>query len=334
MKTVSFGIADYCVACRAHCRYCLLDSCGKTSGVDFAEGTEFAGRVLGEMQAARADIPSYFYIGYCMDTPYLKDFIRFSRKYHSPAAGFLQMNGFAFRNESELRQLTEEIYEEGVEMIDLTFFGMREYHDRFAGRKGDFDLLVGMLDAALKTGLKVNISIPLIRENLGQMNELRNCLEDKGAETYSCFLPHSKGRGNSVQEQRITKEEFEQLPVRIRSTFQKAKHQTEAEWLAGGELPRSEKRNLSLVLNKDNIAHFSSMSASEILDELEAMDDRFISEMPSVEELAERYGRKDNRQLYKFRDLVLRWRQEFIAENGKKIFDMHDETHHFSVHIY
>ena len=35
MKTVSFGIANDCVPCHSHCRYCLLDSCGKTTGMDY-----------------------------------------------------------------------------------------------------------------------------------------------------------------------------------------------------------------------------------------------------------------------------------------------------------
>ncbi len=43
----------------------------------------------------------------------------------------------------------------------------------------------------------------------------------------------------------------------------------------------------------------------------------------SVSELAERYGRTDNQQLYRFRDLLLRWRQEYIAETGYAIYDMH-----------
>ena len=75
------------------------------------------------------------------------------------------------------------------------------------------------------------------------------------------------------------------------------------------------------------------MNAAEILNELEAMDDRFLKEMPSVQELARMYGDPENQQLFRSRDLVLAWQQRYIAETGNRIYDMHDETHHFSVYF-
>ncbi len=333
MKTVSFGIANYCVSCQAHCRYCLLSSCGRKTGVDFDTGISFARRVLSELPEQRKDVSGFYYIGYCMDNPKLTDFIRFCKEFESPGARFLQMNGFKFRSEYELCQLMEEIQKEGVELIDLTFYGMEEYHDRFAGRKGDFAFLVKMLSVAEKTGLQVSISVPLLRDNLDQMAELRNVPEIAAAGRYSYFLPHSKGRGRNIQDQRITKQEFEQLPEEVRASFQKVKHMTEADWIETGDLREPEKRNLTLVLTPDNLPHFEQMSAAEIIDELEALDDEYIKQVPSVRELAERFGRKDSDQLYRLRDLSLRWQQEYIVATGNLIYDMHDETHHFSVHL-
>ncbi len=332
METASFGIANYCVACNSHCRYCLLSSCGRVTGVDYDDGIIFADRVLDEISEHRPDVSGLFYIGYCMDTPKLPDYLRFCRKHDSPGARFLQMNGFAFRSSVELDTLMAEIKREGVELIDLTFYGTERYHDSFAGRKGDFEFNLRMLAAAEKSKLKVNVSIPLLRDNLDQMIELRQTAEIAGANRYSYFLPHSKGRGKQLENLRITKEEFESLPEEVRCSFQKVKHMTEAEWLSSSEFIMPEKRNLTLVLTPENYMHYAKMSAVTILKELEAMDDEFISKMPSVSELAERYGRTDNQQLYRFRDLLLRWRQEYIAETGYAIYDMHDETHSFSIH--
>ena len=39
------------------------------------------------------------------DAPDLPEYIQFCREHHSPGAGFLQMNGFAFREEKELQEL-------------------------------------------------------------------------------------------------------------------------------------------------------------------------------------------------------------------------------------
>ena len=332
MKTVSFSIANYCVPCHAPCRYCLLSSCGMTGGVDPDAGMEFAGRVMREMAETRPEISVSYYIGYCMDTPKLTDYIRFCREHRCPGAKFLQMNGFAFREKEELQTLMNSIRENGVELIDLTFFGTEEYHDCFAGRKGDFHFLTEMLDAAAQAELPVNASVPLLRGNLTQMPDLYRYLSGRSARKLSFFLPHSKGRGGSVAEERITKAEFEQLPEEIRNSFQRTKHLTEAEWLTSGEITEPEKRNLTLVLTQDTLAQLENRPAEEILGMLEEMDDRYLAEMLSAKELAERYGNPGNKQLFRLRDLLLQWQQRYISENGNTIYDMYDETHHFSVH--
>ncbi len=334
MKTISLGIANYCAPCHARCRYCLLSSCGGVSGVGYDEGLSFAARVLGELSDVRPDLSCFFYIGYCMDVSDIGAYIRFCREHHSPGARFLQMNGFGFRSDGELTRLMERIHDEGVETIDLSFYGTESRHDAFAGRKGDYAFLKRMIRAANRVGLPVNVSIPLIRDNLCNMAGLREELSRYEVAKYLYFLPHSKGRGRSMRAQRITRAEFEALPEELRRSFVKTKHITEAEWLLSGELKTPEKRNLTLVLNGENLAAFRQMSADEILSYLEALDDRYIALMPSLSELALRYGNPANQQLYRLRDLALEWQQRFIAESGNTIYDMHDETHHFSVHYY
>ena len=333
MRTVSFNIANYCVPCHAHCRYCLLSSCGQVSGVDYRRGEALAHRVLTELAEKRPDISGSFYIGYCMDTVDLRDYIRFSGEHWSPGASFLQMNGFGFREATELLSMMQRIREEGVRLIDLTFYGTEEYHDCFAGRKGDFRFVLQMVSAAIQSDLPVNISIPLLRSNLDQMDDLRSILSGFPVARYSYFLPHSKGRGKTLQDQRITRQEFEKLPGEIREAFWKIPHQTEAEWIAAGKWEKLEKRNLTLVLTEDNIQTLESMKAADIISQLETMDDRYLSQLPTIPELAEKYGDPDNDQLFRYRDLLLKWQQQFIADAGNTIYDMHDETHHFSVHF-
>ena len=333
MQTVSFSIANYCVPCHAHCRYCLLSSCGKATGTEQKTGMAFAERIMHELSEARPDLTVSYYFGYCMDTPDLPDYIRFCRKHHAPGASFLQMNGFAFRSRQELHRLMNAICENGVELIDLTFFGTEEYHDRFAGREGDFSFLMEMLNASKEADLSVNISIPLLRENLNQMPELHRFLAERGVRNFSFFLPHSKGRGRMIQNQRITRQEYDKLPEDIRNAFVRVKHMTEAEWLASGEIIDLEKRNLTLVLTPENMKKMKELSATEILNELESMDDRYLHRMLSARELARRYGDPANQQLFRLRDLLLKWQQQYIADTGNTLYDMHDETHHFSVHM-
>ena len=332
MKTVSLGITSYCVPCPNHCRYCLLASEGKAPGAEYARSKAFAARVIRELQKKRPDVSAQFYVGYCMDLPDLSDYIRFSRKLGFPGARFLQMNGFALRGEEETAELIKRIREEGVELIDLTFFGGEEYHDRFAGRKGDHSLLLRMLDAAEKEGLPVHLSVPLFRENLGETEALRRTLRAHSSAGIGYFLPNGKGRGRFLEEQRITWEEFDALPEEIRADFPLRNYRTEGEWIVSGQCRDPEKRSLTVVLTRENIEEWEGLSAEEILRKLEALDDDFLARMPSVPELARRYGDPEGRRLYRLRDLIIKWQQTYIAEEDPGLWDMNEETRHFSAH--
>lgn len=333
MKTVSFSIANYCVPCNSHCRHCLLSSCGKATGVDFETGISFANRVLGELAQQRPELSTNYYIGYCMDTPNLIDYIRYCKEHEYVSAKFLQMNGFAFRSDNELDCLMASIKNEGVEMVDITVYGTKEYHDKFAGRQGDYEFVLNMIGAAERAGLQVLVTFPLLRDNLDQIVSLQNVPEIEKADRRLFFMPHSKGRGKTLQDKLITKQELELLPEKIKSTLDNSKFKTEEEWLKEGEIIEPEQRYLTLVLTPDNIERYSKMKATDILDELENRDISFLNQIPSVEKLAKMYGRKDNQEVYRFRDLLFRWRQEYIAENDGITYNMLEETQDFSIHL-
>ena len=48
--------------------------------------------------------------------------------------------------------------------------------------------------------------------------------------------------------------------------------------------------------------------------------------MPEPQELAQLYGNPANDQLFRLRDLLLQWRQRYMAEHGE-MYDMTDESH-------
>ncbi len=333
MKTVSVCVENLCVPCGASCRYCLLSSCREAAGVSYQRGKAFALRLSGEISERLPHMRFHYYIGYCMDTPDLPDYISLCRQHNWPGGEFLQMNGFAFRNQEETENLMASIRQAGVELIDLTFYGTREYHDRFAGRIGDYDFLRLMLRAAGKAGLPVHISAPLLRSNLSMAQEMLDTLSGDGAVRHMAFfLPHSKGRGHSVVEERITRREFESLSADVRSHFSKTPHCTEGEWLARNVFEEPKERTLGLCLNEKEMDRFEHMSAEEIIAFLEALDERYRAQMPALAELAQMYGDPSGERLFRLRDLSLLWSQRYIREHGSVIFDMRDERHHFSVY--
>lgn len=330
MKTVSLGVENLCVPCHAHCRYCLLSSCGKATGVDYERGKRFAGRLHREIREKRPDLRFFYYIGYCMDSEQLWDYIAFCQKINSPSAEFLQLNGLKLRDERETDEFISALVKAGIKLIDLTFYGLREYHDRFAGRAGDFDCLIRILQAAYRHGLQTRISIPITQENADMMEELMTLLESLHCGEIAVFLPHGKGRGRSLDPIRLTAEDRARLSERVASKL--SAYRTEGDWLADRERETPANRTLTLALTPGEIDRLETMSLEEIIACLEDLDDRYYAALPSCEELAALYGNPNGTRLYRrFRDLYLEWQQRYIAEHNLNIWNMNDETHHFSV---
>jgi len=332
MKTTTLAVANLCVPCHAHCRYCLLNSCGKADGVPYERGKAFAGRLYSELLEKRPDIGFYYYIGYCMDDKNLSDYIRFSKELNGPSARFLQLNGLRIRDRDETAEFMAALAGEGIETIDLTFYGEADYHDRFAGRTGDFAFLMRILEEAKRVGIIPHISMPIHKENMLQVDRLMKEFEDRQMEDLSVFLPHGKGRGQSLHQLRLTAEDRCKLSRPLQERLRA--NRSEAEWLNSISSEKPERRVLTLVLNPEEMQRLEAMPAEEILCFMEELDDRYHSLMPSAESLAARYGSPSGNRLYRrFRDLKLEWEQRYIREEGLNLWDMNDESHHFSVHI-
>ena len=332
MRTTAINVENLCVPCGCRCRYCLLAYSGRTVGVDYGRGEGFAEQLFRQLEEQRPDLGRSFYIGYCMDTPMLRDYIRFCQRTGSPSGTFLQMNGLAIRDEAETERLVMEIARAGVQSVDMTFYGQRAFHDRFAGRPGDYDFLFRLLAAAERAGLKLAVSLPVIRENMDQLPGLLDALEGFSIERYFAFLPHGKGRGWQLNGQRLTRAEFEALPERVRACFSpKVTYRTEAEWLRLGEWPVPESRTLTLSLTPENIDELERTPAVQIVRMLERLDDEYYAALPASRDLAARYGDMHGERMYRQRDLLLEYRQRFFREQGEALTDMDDERGHFSV---
>ncbi len=326
MENVSLQMENLCVPCNCRCRHCLLAYDGHPVGAEYERGKALARRI-----AAESPVMFGYYIGYCMDTPMLFDHIAFCREIGSPAGRFLQMNGFRVRPDRDIRELMEQIKHAGVELIDLTFYGLPEYHDTFAGRRGDFRLLTAMLAAANEAGLPVFISAPITEENAGQVERLLDLLSAYKTEDIQFYLPHAKGRGRFLEEKRLRSATLDRLPPAVRARMPKVKTQSEAQWLAEGAFPEPETRSLTLSLTPENLARCASMSAPDMLADLEALDDAFYAAIPATSELARLYGDPSGDKLYRYRDLVLLWTKQYVRDNHITLHDMTDERGHFSV---
>lgn len=324
MRSTSLMIMNLCVPCPCDCRYCLLSSCRKATCVPYEQGKLYTQRFQAWAKEHRPDLPVHMCIGYCMDTPHLTDYLRFSRETGAPWASFLQLNGLKLRSREDCAAWLRAAAQEGVKTIDLTLYGDEAYHDRFAGRKGDFAHMMHLLHAASSLGLEVSLSMPLTQENAAMAAPLMERFASLPGVTCRAFLPHSKGRGSSISHLRLTKSDFAALPGIVLSHFSRAETLTEAEWIARGEYPQTTTRTLYLVLTPETMSSLEQLDFAQVISSLEETHDRYLAAMPSDAQLAALYGDSTNEQLFRLRDLRLKWHQQWTADHPD-IPDLHDE---------
>lgn len=329
MKTASINVQTLCVPCANRCRYCLLSYDGHLPGAPYERSKAYAARFHKWLQENRPDLSFAFYWGYSMEHPQLLDAIDFAASIGSPAGAFLQFDGMAFRSENQLLELLQGIRAHGVKLIDLTFYGTKEYHDRFAARRGDFDYMMAILSTAHRVGLDVQAGIPMTKENLGQLDELIGQLAAAGAQRVFCFVPHSEGRGAALDCVRITQEDLDALSPLVKRHFNSNRFRTESQWLLSAP-QEPQRRVLTLSLTQENMAHFEALPFEETISFLEHLDDSYHTALPSFSQLLCQYADPNSTLLYSRHDLWLHYQRRYIGEHGLLLYDINDERQHFS----
>ena len=330
MKTVSIHVSNLCVPCENRCRYFLLSWDGNILGVDYDRSVAYARRFYHWIREKRPELSFAFYYGYSMEHPKLLETLAFLQETGSPGGKFLQLDGLKFRTHEELRELLSALKRGGIELINLTFYGLEAYHDRFAARKGDFVYLVDILRTAAEIGLDVSAGIALNRENSHQTEELVAMLRKYKLSNLFVFVPHSEGRGVNLEPVRLRNQDYEGLPESVKEVFNRRKFRTEGEWVRESCFPEPDKRVLTLGLTPENLDYFENMSFDQTIACLEKLDEDYYACVPTFTELIKKYGEANGECFYSQRDLYLKYQRRYIREHGLKLPDINDERFCFS----
>lgn len=246
MKTISLNVLNLCVRCYNYCKYCLLSWDGRCLGIDYERSVAYARKFYEWLRNNHEEIDFTYYFGYSMEHPNLLEAIDFMRETGSPGGEFLQFDGMKTRTREELEDLFVSIKEKGIKLIDFTFYGTKEFHNKFAGRKGDFELMMNSLEVALEKGLNVEVGIPITKENLDQIDELLELFPEDKIRIF-IFTPHSGGRGINLLDSKITLDDYEKLSEKAKKYFNRNRNQTPSEWM-NSDIPAVDKRVLTLSL--------------------------------------------------------------------------------------
>ena len=321
MRTVSILLQTLCVPCACRCRYCLLSWDGRISGADWERSKTYAARFAEWIGKSRPELRFSFSYGYSMEHPALPEALDFMRKLGSVSAEFLQCDGLRVRDGRETAAFVRMLRDHGVKHLNFTYYGLEAYHDRFAGRKGDFAWLRRLQAAAGEAGLKTSAGVPLNRENAGEAEALFELL---GAEETRFFIPHAEGRGAQLEPIRLRIGDLERLSDSVRERLNRKIYRSEAEWLA--EPPQEpEKRMLLLTLTRENIQWFEKQPFEEIVAWAEGLDDAYYAALPPWAELARLCGDPAGDALFGARDLTARYQKRWIRDHGLSLYDVTDE---------
>lgn len=325
IRTESIQVMNLCVPCGCRCRYCLLSWDGRAVGTDWKRGTRYAELLRDWMAVRRPELRFSYSFGYSMEHPRLREALRRLRELGSPQAAFLQCDGMKLRDKAESGALAELLAAEGVKSLNFTMYGERAYHDRFAGRAGDFDNLLRLMAAAGAVGLERSCGIPLTRENLNQLPTLtERLLERNPGLRLFLFVPHEEGRGAALAPIRIREPDLAALPEETGGLLNRRLYRTEGEWLREGFAPET-RRALLLSLRADNMDRYEAMEPQALIRALEDLDEAYYAAFPTPEELAARYGDPSGQRLYRQRDLFYHYRRLYARDFGLRVCDVTDE---------
>ena len=326
MKTESVLLQTLCVPCANRCRYCLLSWNGTAVGAAWDRSVELARGFKTWIAEHRPELTFSFAFGYSMEHPDLRNALRTLREIGSPQSEFLQCDGMRMRDAAECAALAEMLAQEGVKQLNFTLYGLPDYHDRFAARKGDFDLLLRMSRAAKAAGLKLSVSIPLTAESAPQADPLLGLLRGQNAcDRIYLFVPHGEGRGTSLQSIRFSTDALKALSDDALALLNRELYRPEGEWVTGPWYKEETKRTLLISLRKDELARCASMSPGELIAQTEALDEAYYAAFPGFRELAERYGDPEGKGFYRQRDLFHHYRRLYASEFGVRVRDVMDE---------
>lgn len=327
MKTRSIMVQTLSVPCNCHCRYCLLSWSNYPVGADYEKSKEYAKKFHKYMNEYHPEIQFNFAFGYCMDHPQLLKEIDFLNSIGSVQGQFLQLDGMKFRNAAQIGELMSGLAKHGIKHVNFTFYGLRDYHDRFAGRKGDFGYLLDLAGSAARYKINTSAGIPLTSENTPQVEELIVLLEAQQIQKITLFVPHEEGRGELLSGIRFSQSDFDLLGPKGKGKLNLRTFRTEGQWVNAKNLPVEENRSLLISLTPDNIRKFEEMEFEEAIRYVERLDDAYYAALPTFGELCEMYGNPNGTSFYGKRDLFRHYQKRYIEENHLSLYDVTDERY-------
>jgi hypothetical protein len=247
----------------------------------------------------------------------------------------LQMNGCIFMPEDDLEYLLREHMRAGYTSYMVTIAGNGEMHDKWVGRRGEFNYIFLMAKIAAKLGYHRIEKILLSQSSLPELQGLIEHLDTlKGSSGRSIIMVDNVGRGQNLEKERITREALQQLPRTILTylnlddkskTLNLKGYKTEQEWIDwirnNYSVTQPRYAYLSIRLDEDSIDRLETINCDTLYEEYLQDFMSLYRRIPEISVLCEMYGDHDNIRLYALHELERAWIMRYMKENSNKFPD-------------
>jgi hypothetical protein len=310
--------------CAHICRYCLISESRKRSTLPFARFEQLVHRFHDWRQAERPDVEIGVFVGpsYDYDIETLKGIARL-RERRGTKFRMLNLGGLRIRRGEELAAWLLERRAAGIVGFHTSLAGYGETHDRWNGRRGDFEYQIEILRLGSNHGMVREEKLFLTKNTLPVFDRLLDVLDaipgELRSRTAGPFF--YAGLATRYEDERLTEDDRDRLPERI-NALRPRKFDTwlsEREWIPVMLETGSKPRRLTLKLDVDetNIEYLEHASCEQIFAAREREYQVSYRAIPALDELCSRYGDPTNRRIYMMsRDVEGRWLDLHRRETG------------------
>ncbi|MCE5323628.1 sigma-70 family RNA polymerase sigma factor [bacterium] len=312
--------------CSCRCRHCLLNSGSRLSGVSFDRMKALGKKFLRWRDAhSFDDLAIDIITGYSCDSSEDIEGRLFCKAAGATNWSYLPTNGMELRTKTELEQYLLARKEMGITTVGITFYGMKDFHDKWAGRSGDWDYTMLIAKTAAELGLKRQETIFLSKKGVDGIPSLVELLDQIAGMTGRCICPWDyRGRGKHLEDERVLDVQVKALPENVLRYINQGINNrgrcylSEGEWVSAieaGKYPRKDRRVYLISVWPDNIEWLESADCDSILQKMRDEDEQLHTAIPSLPTLARLYGKKSGKRIYWVRDLEWKWIDLYLKEH-------------------
>src|SRR5262249_26511896 len=238
----------------------------------------------------------------------------------------LNLGGLRIRDGDALEVWMDERQAAGIVGFHTSLAGCDQVHDRWNGRRGDFEYQLAILRMAGERGMLRQERLFVAKNTLPGFDRLLDVLDGIPGEVRSRIVtPYFyAGLARRYEDERITEEIRDALPDRIlklrRGRF--AEWRSEREWIPVLMETAGQPRKVAMKLDvhEGNIDQLENSSCEQIFAEQERFYRQGYEQMPSLEELCERYCDPQGRKVYMLpRDLEDKWMYVHAQQTGAAV---------------